>query len=138
MKSQLESYTKKWKHVVPHNKYTAPWIEEEIAIVEKNYHTLTDKELVELLPMRTPSGVRGKRLKLGLRKKKIERWSSQEKEILQKAYYTVHSLKKMKTLLSDRTLDSIYGQAHRLNLNREYSSHLKTKVVRGLSDFERG
>lgn len=126
---------KKRKNIVPHNKYTCPWTEEEIEILQKNYSIMTDEELTALLPKRTPEGIRYKRSKLGLRKTKKERWTPQEKEILQKAYYKARSCK---TLLPNRSLDSIYHQARLLNLNREYGDHVKIKVVRRLSDFERG
>jgi|GEM_PF-3274068 len=104
------------------------WTREELAVLEGYYETATIDELVAMLPGKTWRAItlRGNKLGLsrvrmtggrGRRRKKLERWSEEEDQILRKLYAgeiaSAEGLDKLK-----RSPSAIRRRAHRLGLKR--------------------
>lgn len=110
---------KKRKHVFSRN---PSWSEVEDALLLKNYQTMTTDELTPLFPQRTFDGIRSRIRVLGLKRTnehlKREKlgffWTDKEIEILKENRNK--SVKELKLLLPERSLNSIRGQLRRLNL----------------------
>jgi hypothetical protein len=120
-----------------YNQYTNPWTEEEVTIIKQNYNKMSDELLADQLH-RTPLAIQCKRREIGLKKRRMSKWTAEELEMLQKLLRVHQPVTKIMDRFPNRTLDGLYKKVRFLSSNRKFFSHLKIEQVKALSDFEKG
>jgi hypothetical protein len=120
-----------------YNQYTNPWTEEEVTIIKQNYEKMPDELLANKLH-RTPLAIQCKRREIGLQKRRVSRWTTEELEMLQKLLHAHQPVTKIADRFPNRTLGGLYKKARFLSSNLRFFSHLKVEQVKTLSEFEKG
>lgn len=94
------------------------WTDDEIEILKLNYGKISNKDIYILLNKnRSNSEIRRKAISLGLSNNK--EWSDDEINILKENYSCI-SCEEIMKMLPNRTMESIRGQARKLNLKSFY------------------
>lgn len=88
------------------------WNPRELNIIKENT-SLTDKELVKLLPRHSKASIQDRRLKLGLKKGERRCYSSEETEKLLLMLHKGHPIKEIARLFG-RSAGSVYNKLQRL------------------------
>jgi len=118
------------------NRYTNPWTDSEIVILQENYNKMTDKELGTLLG-KTPASVENKRIRLRLLKssdyihrknvknlgENLNPWTKEELEFLKENYSKLEREQILK-VLRNRSWGAIMMKAHRLGLKKNPGNRL--------------
>lgn len=91
------------------------WSENEDMILRSTYKTLENREIQQLIPVRSEVAIRHRLKYLGLNRESGYRWTKKEREILFK-YYREKGPREVEKLLPNRTYSSIITEASKLGL----------------------
>lgn len=95
-------------------KTQARWAEEEDKILMKFGNRMSSRELTELLPRHTASGIAARRARLGLASPPSKPWTEEENGIL--AEFAARDANKVAAMLSGRTTAAVTRQRGRLGI----------------------
>lgn len=92
-----------------------PWLPEEDAILRKSYRKRTNIELLEVLPSKTFDAIRSRLRALGLRRKKVRKWTADEEKTLLLEWKELNP-RSLRAKLKGRSWASIHAKAEEMGL----------------------